>query len=167
MSIVTILRTPRGSEQAVDKNGIYYYFGHKTTTAKYWVCAQKGCSVRMITRISTSELVGDTWPVHDHGTNLLKRKAKEAESLMIKKYAEIPSTTAKMVLSDVTNQLLASSQPSALYGMSSGGAIKIAFWREKKKVKLLLHIIILLYNKKHKRRLKKSAFFSQQIFVSF
>jgi hypothetical protein len=58
----TTLMSPRGSKQAIKKNGISYYFGNKTKMAN--LCPE----VQMITRISTSELAEDTWTVHDYGT---------------------------------------------------------------------------------------------------
>jgi hypothetical protein len=57
---------------------------------KYWRCAQNGCSVRPGSRISTSQLVGENQPEHDHTTNLMKRKAKEVEMVTIKRFASVP-----------------------------------------------------------------------------
>ncbi len=98
MSIVTILWTDRGAERAVDGNGYQYYFNRKTEHVKYWLCAQKGCNARMSTRISSSNLVGPNWPTHEHGTNILKKKAKEIQQEAIKKFSSIPGTSTKMMM---------------------------------------------------------------------
>ena len=130
--MVRIVLTARGAEQAIDGDGYIYYFNRKTESVKYWLCSQAGCNVRIITTISTSQLVGNTLPMHEHGTNLNKRKAKEAVASTIKKFATLPSTTAKQALCEITNTLLASENPDSLYAMTSAGSIKSALWREKK-----------------------------------
>jgi hypothetical protein len=133
MSIVTILWTDRGAERAVDGNGYQYYFNRKTEHVKYWLCAQKGCNARMSTRISSSNLVGPNWPTHEHGTNILKRKAKEIQQEAIKKFASIPGTSTKMMMGDITKKVLNSANPNAIYGMSSGSSLKMALWKTKQK----------------------------------
>jgi hypothetical protein len=133
MSIVNILRTPLGSLQARDENGFKYHLNRKSEKVSYWRCAQKSCSVRMASRNSTSMLVGDSLPGHDHSTNILKKKAKEVELATIKKHASIPGTSTKAMVCEITNTLLSSSQPNTVYSMSSSSALKSALFREKKK----------------------------------
>ena len=138
--MVRIVLTARGAEQAIDGDGYIYYFNRKTESVKYWLCSQAGCNVRIITTISTSQLVSDTLPMHEHGTNLNKRKAKEAVASTIKKFATLSSTTAKQALCEITNTLLASENLDSLYAMTSAGSIKSALWREKKKISDMLKL---------------------------
>jgi hypothetical protein len=90
---MTMLRTPRGKERAEESNG--YNMNRMTEKVKYWRCAQNGCSVRPGSRISTSQLVGENLPEHDHTTNLMKRKAKEVEMVTIKRFASVPGRKTK------------------------------------------------------------------------
>ena len=141
MSIARILTTSRGAEQAGDGNNFIYYFNRNTEKVKYWICAQRDCSVRLSTRVSTNRLVGEEWPEHDHSINLLKRRVKEVEAAVIKKYAgEVPSASSKQVLSDISNTLLASEHSDTIFGMSSGTAIKARLYREKKKANAIASI---------------------------
>ena len=133
MSIVNILTTARGKERAVDGNSYQYYFNRQTEKVKYWICSQRDCSVRLATLVTTNTLVGETWPTHDYTCNILKRKTQELENAVIKKYAEIPGTTTKQVLCDISNKLLASDNSDAIFAMRSGTAIKSRLQHEKKK----------------------------------
>jgi hypothetical protein len=133
MSIVNIFHTKRGAQQATDGNGYIYYFNRKTDTVSYWLCKQRSCNIRMTTLNTTSELVGNAWPVHGHGINLLKRQAKKEQDAAIKKYSTLPGTSTKAMLGEISKNLLASSTPNAIYGMDSGSALKMALWRNKQK----------------------------------
>jgi hypothetical protein len=132
-ALLRIVTTARGAEQVIDTHGYKYYFNRQSTSTKYWLCSQAGCKVRLMTHLATNTLVGDSLPDHDHGNNLNKRQAIEAQQDTVKRFASLPTTTAKMALSDITNSLSSSSNPDALFGMSSSDAIKAALWREKNK----------------------------------
>jgi len=131
---VRTVLTPRGKENVIDGNGYQYYRNNKTGTRKYWICSKAECDVRLITSISTGQVVGASLPQHGHGTNLNKRAAKEAEKRIVKKYASMPTTTPKQAMCEITSTLLSSDTPDAMYAMSSDAAIKSSLWREKKKV---------------------------------
>jgi hypothetical protein len=137
MSIVNILTTARGSQQAVDPHGFRYHQNRKLDKVTYWRCTTKDCSVRLISRNSSSLLVGET-PVHEHTTNILKQQAKSVEKGIIKKYATLPRTSTKAMLCEISQNILRSNLPSALYSMSSTGATKMALFREKQKLNPLL-----------------------------
>jgi hypothetical protein len=132
MSIVTVLRTPRGKERAEDSNGYNYHINRATEKVKYWRCAQNGCSVRLGSRISTSQLVGKNLPEHDHSTNLMKRKAKEVEVATIKRFASVSGSKIKSMLGEISNVLLSSDHPNTLAAMRTSSALKSALFREKK-----------------------------------
>ena len=134
MSIVTVLRTPRGKERAEDSNGYNYHINRTTEKVKYWRCAQNGCSVRLGSRISTSQLVGENLPEHDHSTNLMKRKAKEVEMATIKRFASVTGSKTKAMLGEISNVLLSSDHPNTLAAMRISSALKSALFREKKKI---------------------------------
>ena len=134
MSIVTVLRTPRGAERAQDNNGYNYHFNRKTEKVKYWRCTQNGCSVRLASRISSSQLVGENLPEHDHTTNLMKRKAKEVEVEVIKRFASVSGSKTKSMLCEISNKLLSSSQPNTLSAMRTCSALKSALLQEKNKI---------------------------------
>jgi hypothetical protein len=133
MSIVNILTTARGSQQAVDLNGFRYHLNRKLENVTYWRCTKKDCSVRLISRNSSSKLVGENLPHHEHTTNLLKQQAKTVEKAIIKKYASLPGTSNKAMLCEISQNILSSPQPNALYSMSSTAATKMALFREKQK----------------------------------
>ncbi len=80
MSIVHIFTTSMGGKQARDEHGFTYYLNRNHEKVTYWRCSKKGCLACMVSRNSTSMLVGEQLPQHDHTTNLLKKKAKEEES---------------------------------------------------------------------------------------
>ena len=88
MSIVNIFQAKRGGTQGRDGNGFIYYLNRKTALHSYWLCKQPACNVRMTSLNATSELVGPAWPVHDHGINILKQKAREAQEAAVQKYAK-------------------------------------------------------------------------------
>lgn len=133
MSIVNIFTTARGSHQAVDPHGFRYHLNRKLDKVTYWRCTKKDCSVRIISRNSSSKLVGET-PHHEHTTNILKQQAKSVEKNIIKKYAALPGTGTKAMLCEISQNILRSDQPNALYSMSSTGATKMALFREKQKL---------------------------------
>jgi hypothetical protein len=78
--------------------------------------------------------VGESLPEHDHPTNLMKRKAKEVEVSTIKKFAAVPGSSAKAMLCEISHSLLSSAQPNTLTAMRSGGALKMALFRERMKI---------------------------------
>ena len=131
--MIKIVISARGKEQVVDQNGYKYYFNNKAANTKYFICSQAGCNVRLTTT-TAGELVGDSLPDHHHGTNLLKRMAKEIQTDVVMRFATLPSTTTKQATGKMSKQMLASGQPDALFSMGSDEAVKAALWREKKKL---------------------------------
>lgn len=134
MSIVNIFKSKRGALQASDGNGHHYYFNRKASENTYWLCKQPACTTRMISNTATTELVGDNWPTHDHGINLTKRKAQEEQAAAIAKYSTISGTSTKAMLGEISQNILSSSTPNAIFGMSSGSALKMSLWRNKQKI---------------------------------
>jgi phage major head subunit gpT-like protein len=65
---------------------------------------------------------------------LLNRKAKLEEMNVIKKHATLPGTSNKVMVNDIAQNILSSSHPNALYSMSTTNALKLALYREKKKL---------------------------------
>lgn len=134
MSIINILNTARGSQQAEDPNGFRYHLNRKLEKVTYWRCSKKDCNVRLISRNSSSKLDGEVLPHHEHTTNILKDQAKTVEKAFIKKYATLPRSSTKAMLCEISQNILGSSQPNALYSMSSTAANKMALLREKRKL---------------------------------
>jgi len=83
---------------------------------------------------ATSELVGPAWPVHDHGINILKQKAREAQEAAVEKYASLAGTSTKAMLGEISSNILASTAPNAIYSMDSGNSLKLKLWRAKQKL---------------------------------
>jgi len=135
VSTVTVITTTRGSKQAIDANGFKYFLnGPRTGKVAYWRCTKKDCTGRLISRLSTSKLVGESLPQHDHSTNILKSMAKQEEKNIIKKHASLPMTNNKMMMSEISKNLLSSSHPNTHFSMSTTAALKMALYREKKKL---------------------------------
>jgi hypothetical protein len=88
MSIETILRTDCGAEFAVDVNVHNYYFSRKTDHKVLAVCSERLQHAYEF-KISWSNIVRENWPAHEHGTNILKRKAKDLQQDVIKMFASI------------------------------------------------------------------------------
>ncbi len=78
--------------------------------------------------------MGENLPAHDHITNLLKTKAKQEERNIIKKHATLPGTSNKAMVNEIAQNILSSSHPNALYSMSTTTALRLALYREKKKL---------------------------------
>jgi hypothetical protein len=56
------------------------------------------------------------------------------EQKVIKKFASIPGMSTKAVIGRViTKNLLNSAHPNAIYGKSTGSALKMSLWRDKQK----------------------------------
>ena len=91
MSIVNILTKTQGSQQAVDPHGFHFYLNRKLDKAAYWRCTTKDSSMQLISLNSSSKLVAETLPHHEHTTNFLKQKAKTMEKTIIKKNARTES----------------------------------------------------------------------------
>ncbi len=86
----------------------------------------------MVSRNSTSILVGEKLPLHNHTTNLLKKKVKEEEMRVIQKHATLPRTSNKVTVNEIAQNILSSCLSDALYFMSTTNALKLALYREKK-----------------------------------
>jgi hypothetical protein len=134
MSIVHIFTTSMGGKQARDEHGFTYYLNRNHKKVTYWQCSKKGCVARMVSRNSTLMLVGEQLPQYDHTTNLLKKKAKEEEMKVIQKHATLPGTGNKAVVNEIAHSILSSSHTNALYSMSTTNALKLALYREKRKL---------------------------------
>ena len=76
----------------------------------YW---QKISSMRLISRNSSSKLVGET-PHHEHTTNILRQQAKSMEKNIIKKYAALPGTSTKAMLCEISQNIPTSGPSSSL-----------------------------------------------------
>ena len=100
----------------------------------YWTGANRSCKARFSTRKSTGNLVGQSIPLHDHGNQLLTKKAKEHEVAVLDNLANVPAATTKAVLQQISTNILACSSPGLLSSTSSAGAVKIALWRKKQKI---------------------------------
>ena len=98
------------------------------------LCANRSCKARISTQKSTGNLVGQSIPLHDHGNQLLIKKAKEHEVAVLDNLANVPAATTKAVLQQISTNILASSSPGLLSSTSSAGAVKMALWRKKQKI---------------------------------
>jgi hypothetical protein len=103
----------------------------------YWWCAKKGCMALRVNHNSTSLLMGENLPVHDHTTNLLKRKAKEEGMNVIKKHGTLPGTSNKVMANKIVQNFLSLSHPNPLLSMSTTNGLTLALYREKKKLEPL------------------------------
>jgi hypothetical protein len=64
----------------------------------------------------------------------MKRAINQQETAVIQKMARIDGTTSTRVLSEITSNIQKSETPNLICGMRSKNAIKVALFREKKKV---------------------------------
>ena len=118
----------------MDKNKFKYTNnGNKDRSINYWCCSNRSCSARILTRKSTGKLVSDL-PTHEHSNKLMKRAAKQIETQMIKRYAQVDGSTSKQVLVEISNNVIGSDSPGLLSSVSSAGAVKMALWRERQKL---------------------------------
>ena len=65
----------------------------ETYTSVYWLCSSTGCKSRVTTSVK-GELISKL-PTHDHGNNLLKRKAERFETDVINHLAKHTSEIDK------------------------------------------------------------------------
>ena len=72
--------------------------------------------------------------LHDHGNQLLVKKAKEYVVSVLDNLANVPAATTKAVLQKISTNILASSSPRLLSSTSSAGAVKMALWRKEQKI---------------------------------
>ena len=131
--MISFSTTSRGRKLLVDKNNYTYTSNAKSQTVNYWICSESKCSARIRTRVSFSNLVGDLL-IHQHENKLLKRTIMEQETAVIRKMARIDGTSNARVLSEITANIQKSDTPNLICGMRSKNAIKVALFREKKKV---------------------------------
>ena len=115
-------------------NNYTYVANASSTEVKYWKCLVKLCSARIRTRISSSNLIGTVLPEHLHENRLLKQAVMEQENSIIKKRAKVDGVTNTRVISEITSNIQRSDTPNLICGMRSKNALKVALWREKRKV---------------------------------
>ena len=65
-------------------------------------------------------------PTDEHSNKLMKKAAKEIETQMIKRYAQVDGSTSKQVLVEISNNVMGSDSPGLLSSVSSAGAVR---WR--------------------------------------
>ena len=134
MSLIRLTKSSRVKDAIIDNNYHKYTFNSTGKNVNYWTCANRSCKARISTRKSTGNLVGQSIPLHDHGNQLLTKKAKEHEVAVLDNLANVPAATTKAVLQQISTNILASSSPGLLSSTSSAGAVKIALWRKKQKI---------------------------------
>ena len=134
MSLIRLTKSTRGKDAIIDKNYHKYTLNSTGKNVIYWACANRDCKARISTRKSTGNLVGQSIPLHDHGNQLLLKKAKEHEVAVLDNLANVPAATTKAVLQQISTNILASSSPGLLSSTSSAGAVKMALWRKKQKI---------------------------------
>ena len=66
-------------------------------------------------------------PVHNHANQLLTRTSREAEKNAIKLSMKNPTVVPRRVLGDLSNTILASPSPDAIYTMRSKDAFAQVF----------------------------------------
>ena len=81
---VSFEKTSKGKDGIVDANHFVYYKNRETYTSVYWLCSSTGCKSRVTTSVK-GELISKL-PTHDHGNNLLKRKAERIETDVINRF---------------------------------------------------------------------------------
>ena len=79
---------------------------HPMPNLNYWICSESKCSAPIRTRVSSSNLVGDLPPIHQHEYKLLKWAITEQETVVIRKMARIADTSNSRVLSEITPNLI-------------------------------------------------------------
>ena len=134
MSLIRLTKSTRGKDAIIDNNYHKYTFNSTGKNVNYWTCANRSCKARISTRKSTGNLVGQSIPLHDHGNQLLIKKAKEHGVAVLDNLANVPAATTKAVLQQISTNILASSSPGLLSSTSSAGAVKMALWRKKQKI---------------------------------
>ena len=124
-------RNQKGNKTLIDTNNFEYNLNKSVNGTQYWRCRsfKQGCKARALTRQTTDILLNE--PLHDHSNNLLTKKARLIEEAEIKKASENPTVAPRRVLGDVTNTVLSSNSPVAIYGMRSRDAFAKAVWRER------------------------------------
>ena len=133
---MTFETTSKGKPMVRETNNYTYVAIASSTEVKYWKCLVKFCSARIRTRISSSNLIGTVLPEHLHENRLLKQAVMEQKNSIIKKMAKVDGVTNTRVISEITSNIQRSDTPNLICGMRSKNALKVALWREKRKVNL-------------------------------
>ena len=107
MSLIRLIKSTRGKDAIIDNNYHKYTFNSTGKNVNYWTCANRSCKARISTRKSTGNLVGQSIPLHDHGNQLLIKKAKEHEVAVLDNLANVPAATTKAVLQQISTNILA------------------------------------------------------------
>lgn len=131
MSIVNILTSDKRKKLLEDPNGIRFKHNRATNTVNHWACSTKACGVRVQSRVSSDKLIGETFPAHDHRTNILKQKAVQIQKESIRQFAAVPGVSGAQMMNTITTNNLQSETPNAILGMSSAKSIKMQLYREK------------------------------------
>ena len=93
----------------IDNNYHKYTFNSTGKNVNYWTCANRSGKARISTRKSTGNLVEQSIPLHDHGNQLLIKKAKEHEVAVLDNLANVPAATTK-ALQQISTNILAIGQ---------------------------------------------------------
>ena len=96
MSLISFTKSTRGKDAIIDNNYHKYTFNSTGKNVNYWTCANRSCKARISTRKSTGNLVGQSIPLHDHGNQLLIKKAKEHEIAVLDNLANVPMVNGQL-----------------------------------------------------------------------